>query len=1533
MGKLGWALVCAVVLAGTACGDNSRGAGPVSIGSDGDGGFSGAHGHDLGGYDLGSFVTGLTLTPATVTFTLADRPAVMAIATLAAGGRRDVTSQVTWTTGTDGIAAISDGQITPLAVGSTSITATLNELTADGQVTVTPAATVVASLSISAENATLPIAATMQYHATATMDDGTQRDVTTQTTWSISPSIATIDGNGLATGGSPGNATVTASWSHKTDSVPLTVTSAQLVRLDIDPVAFSLAAGFTKTATATAVYNDGSTLDVTALAQWSATPTKIATVAPLGIVTGHVGGAATLSATFGQVTGTAAITVTAAQLVSLEISPPVLALVLGGELQLTATGVFSDGAHADLTTQVMWTSNALGSAMVSTTGKLTSEGVGVAVIRAQLGTITAAELAVITAATLTQIQLPSTATLPIGRWTDLAPTGVYSDGTTAQLTSNVTYSTSDVTVASISANGRITANGPGDAIITVTSGAITSQVHVTVTSAVLVSVLVTPVSVTLTAGATAHLSAMGTYSDASVVDVTAQGAWSSVSSATATVSNASKGLVTGVAPGATTVSVVVAGIAASAAITVTAATLTDLTITPPALVMPTGTDAYLVASARYSDNTGLDLTTQVTWTSSDPTIATVSNAAGTFGHLTAKAAGSATITATKGAVTKTASVTVTPAILTAIQLPAQALTIPRGLTAPVTALGIYSDGSVRDLTASVDWTSDTSAVASVSNLVGSTGIVTANTVGTAILTASYNGNSSTIGVTVTASVLQAITLPASMTVPKGLALPVIATGVYSDGSTIDITSSVTWSSSAPTVASVSNVAGSLGLVTGNSVGDATLTASYQNHSATTGLHVSSALLSSISLGASTLTVPRGLTVPIIATGTYSDGATADLTSNVTWTSSAPAVATVSSLALSAGLVTGVSQGSATITATLGSNSSTTAVTVTSAVLTGIQLPTSTITVPRGLGVPVTATGLYSDGSLADITANVSWSSSAPTIASVSGLAASLGVVTGIAVGDATLSATMNGQTATVPVHVTSAVLAAIQLPAAAVTVPKGLTLPILATGVYTDGSTADLTTSVSWTSSAPGVASVSGIVATAGLVTGVAQGTASVTATLGSTSASTTITVTTAVLSALQLPQAAVTVPRGLTLPLVVTGLYSDGSLADLTSSVTWTSSAPTIATVSGVAGSAGLVTGVSQGAAIITATIGAKSATTSVTVTAAVLSSISLPTGPVMVAKGLFTPIVATGLYSDGSTATLTQSVTWMSSAPSIATVSNLVASAGVVTGVQTGFATITATLGSATKTVQVQVTPAILSSISVGVPQLLGLLQVGVATATGTYSDGTTVDLTSQVSFGSSNLLAATVGASGNLLGLGIGTTTITATLGSLSASSLITVGSDACHLVINEIKAGTLLKPGDNFVEIYNPCTYAVDVTQVSLVYRTATGTTDILLAQLSDSISPNAYRLFAGPQYSSGGTVDGSFTTTLAGVLGGGVGLRMAGTGTLLDSVAWGASTNEGVLLGAITLGSTLARIPNGRDTNSNLADFALLSTSTPRAANQ
>ena len=94
-----------------------------------------------------------------------------------------------------------------------------------------------------------------------------------------------------------------------------------------------------------------------------------------------------------------------------------------------------------------------------------------------------------------------------------------------------------------------------------------------------------------------------------------------------------------------------------------------------------------------------------------------------------------------------------------------------------------------------------------------------------------------------------------------------------------------------------------------------------------------------------------------------------------------------------------------ITATLGGQSGTSTVTVTPAALVSIAVTPAISTLLVGGTVALHAIGTYSDGTMVDLTASVIWSSSATTIASVSNAAGTAGTVTGLAVGNATITAT------------------------------------------------------------------------------------------------------------------------------------------------------------------------------------------------------------------------------------------------------------------------------------------------------------------------------------------------------------------------------------------------------------------------------------------------------------------------------------------------------------------------------------------------
>jgi hypothetical protein len=161
---------------------------------------------------------------------------------------------------------------------------------------------------------------------------------------------------------------------------------------------------------------------------------------------------------------------------------------------------------------------------------------------------------------------------------------------------------------------------------------------------------------------------------------------------------------------------------------------------------------------------------------------------------------------------------------------------------------------------------------------------------------------------------------------------------------------------------------------------------------------------------------------------------------------------------------------------------------------------------------------------------------------------------------------------------------------------------------------------------------------------------------------------------------------------------------------------------------------------------------------------------------------------------------------------------------------------------------------------------------------------------------------------------------------------------HVVVNEVKvAGTSdlgTVAGDEFIELYNPCGTTLDLTGSSLVYRSATGANDVVIINLTKTIAAGGYYLVAGPGYSNGGTPDQTYGGGRLAAAGGGVGLR-DGAQLLVDSVGYGTATNafvESAAAAAPPSGQSIARTPNGADSDRNATDFAVATTPTPRAAN-
>jgi hypothetical protein len=137
-------------------------------------------------------------------------------------------------------------------------------------------------------------------------------------------------------------------------------------------------------------------------------------------------------------------------------------------------------------------------------------------------------------------------------------------------------------------------------------------------------------------------------------------------------------------------------------------------------------------------------------------------------------------------------------------------------------------------------------------------------------------------------------------------------------------------------------------------------------------------------------------------------------------------------------------------------------------LTTVNIGPSTPSIAVGKTQPMSATGTYDNGTTETITDTASWSTSDVAIATVS----AAGLVTGVASGSATISATLDGVSGSTTVNVVTAGLKSISITPTSPSISSGLTEQFTAIGTLEDGTTVDLTSSVTWTSSNTAVATI-----------------------------------------------------------------------------------------------------------------------------------------------------------------------------------------------------------------------------------------------------------------------------------------------------------------------------------------------------------------------------------------------------------------------------------------------------------------------------
>jgi hypothetical protein len=244
--------------------------------------------------------------------------------------------------------------------------------------------------------------------------------------------------------------------------------------------------------------------------------------------------------------------------------------------------------------------------------------------------------------------------------------------------------------------------------------------------------------------------------------------------------------------------------------------------------------------------------------------------------------------------------------------------------------------------------------------------------------------------------------------------------------------------------------------------------------------------------------------------------------------------------------------------------------------------------------------------------------------------------------------------------------------------------------------------------------------------------------------------------------------PIGASKQFTATGTFSDSSTQDVTQLVLWKSSNAAAASIN----AAGLASSFVAGTTTIQAQLGSVAQSTTLTVSIVDLVSIAISPANPTLSKHTSVKFTATGTYSDGSTSVLT-TVSWKSSKPQIA---NLRGS-GIVHAKKAGQATITATAFGVKGTTTLTVGTGTLSSIAIAPSNTS--ISAGATqqfTATGTFSDGTTQDVTINSHWSSSVASAATIANGPPQAGLATtyaaGTTTIGANSGGITASTTLVV-----------------------------------------------------------------------------------------------------------------------------------------------------------------
>jgi N-acetylneuraminic acid mutarotase len=184
-------------------------------------------------------------------------------------------------------------------------------------------------------------------------------------------------------------------------------------------------------------------------------------------------------------TVTATFNSAAASLTTIKVVPSTASISAGSTRQFTATCTYMDSSNADCPGTVSWSSSNPAVASIAATGLASGVAAGSTTIKVTSGSVSSSAVLTVTSPTLTRITVtPATASIMAGTGTQqYAAACGYSNNTNSDCTRAVSWSSSNLTAAKISAGGLVSAVGAGRSTLKATSDGISGSAVLTVTPA------------------------------------------------------------------------------------------------------------------------------------------------------------------------------------------------------------------------------------------------------------------------------------------------------------------------------------------------------------------------------------------------------------------------------------------------------------------------------------------------------------------------------------------------------------------------------------------------------------------------------------------------------------------------------------------------------------------------------------------------------------------------------------------------------------------------------------------------------------------------------------------------------------------------------------------------------------------------------------------------------------------------------------------------------------------------------------------